>query len=77
MKETILKFQDVWKTYGQEKIESNALKGINFSLKKNSLNIILGPSGSGKTTLLNIASLLDTPSKGEVLIRGKKIFKFR
>lgn len=72
MKETILKFQNVWKTYGQENIESNALKGINFSLKNNSLNLILGPSGSGKTTLLNIASLLDTPSKGEVLIRGKK-----
>lgn len=72
MNDVILEFKDVWKTYGQEKIESNALKDINFSLKKGSLNLILGPSGSGKTTLLNIASLLDTPSKGEVLIRGKK-----
>lgn len=72
MNDVILKFKDVWKTYGQEKIESNALKDINFSLKKGSLNLILGPSGSGKTTLLNIASLLDTPSKGEVLIMGKK-----
>jgi len=71
MNTNILEFWDVWKTYGKEKTEINALKGINFSLKKNSVNLILGPSGSGKTTLLNIASLMDTPSKGMVKIKGR------
>ncbi len=69
MKDKILEFKEVWKTYGAEKVD--ALKGINFLFKKNSLNLILGPSGSGKTTLLNIASLIDTPTNGEVIIRGK------
>ena len=32
----------------------NALKGINFILKKGELLSVLGPSGCGKTTLLNI-----------------------
>lgn len=71
MNTNILEFRDVWKTYGKEKTEINALKGINFSLKKNSVNLILGPSGSGKTTLLNIASLMDTPLKGMVKIKGR------
>ncbi|MDI6723081.1 MAG: ABC transporter ATP-binding protein [Methanobacterium sp.] len=71
MNNIILEFRDVWKTYGKEKTRINALKGINYSLKKNSVNLILGPSGSGKTTLLNIASLIDTPSKGIVKIKGR------
>ena len=71
MNDAIIEFRDVWKTYGKEKTEINALKGINFSLKKNSVNLILGPSGSGKTTLLNIASLMDTPTKGMVKIKGR------
>lgn len=71
MKEIILELKDVWKTYGAENTELNALRGINLSLKKNSLNLIIGPSGSGKSTLLNIASLLDTPSKGKVTINGR------
>ncbi len=69
----ILEFKDVWKTYGRGKTESNALESINFSLEKNSLNLILGPSGSGKSTLLNIASLMDTPSQGKVFINGKNV----
>lgn len=32
-------------------IETNNLKNINVSLKKNAINLILGPSGSGKSSL--------------------------
>jgi len=70
MNNDILKFQEVWKTYGEDKTKITALKGINLELKKNSLNLILGPSGSGKTTLLNLASLLDTPTDGKIIING-------
>jgi ABC-type lipoprotein export system ATPase subunit len=70
MNNDILKFQEVGKTYGEDKTKITALKGINLELKKNSLNLILGPSGSGKTTLLNLASLLDTPTDGKIIING-------
>jgi putative ABC transport system ATP-binding protein len=71
MNNNILEFQEVWKTYGTQKRKVDALKEINLVLKKNSLNLILGPSGSGKTTFLNLASLLDTPTKGKITINGQ------
>ncbi len=74
MADYILEFQDVWKSYKDGKKELNALKGIDLALKKNSLNIILGPSGSGKTTLATLAGLLDTPTKGRILIKGRSTF---
>lgn len=68
MKDIKLEFRDVWKIYTEK---TEALKNINLSLKKNSLNLIIGPSGSGKSTLLNIASLLDVPTKGKIRVAGK------
>ncbi|MEN6290722.1 MAG: ABC transporter ATP-binding protein [Methanobacterium sp.] len=75
MNNDILKFKEVWKTYGADRTKITALKGINLELKKNSLNLILGPSGSGKTTILNLASLLNTPTNGEILINGQNTSK--
>lgn len=71
MNDVILEFHEVWKTYGATKPKLIALSGINLKLKKNSLNLILGPSGSGKTTILNLASLLDAPTNGKIIIDGQ------
>ena len=71
MDDVILEFQEVWKTYGATKPKLIALSGINLKLEKNSLNLILGPSGSGKTTILNLASLLDAPTNGKIIINGQ------
>lgn len=75
MNNNILEFKEVWKTYGDDKSKITALKGINLELKKGSLNLILGPSGSGKTTLLNLASLLDAPTNGAIIINGQDTSK--
>jgi tungstate transport system ATP-binding protein len=50
-----------------------ALKDINLSCEKGSIMAIIGPSGAGKTTLLRIINLLDDPTRGELIIDGKKI----
>ncbi|MFT4967963.1 MAG: ABC-type lipoprotein export system ATPase subunit [Candidatus Deianiraeaceae bacterium] len=51
------------------------LENINFSLEKGQSVAIIGASGTGKTTLLNIASLLDTPSSGEIHYINKPILQ--
>ncbi len=73
MNDTVLEFNQVWKTYkmGTEKVK--ALRGVDLIIKKGSFIAIMGPSGSGKSTLLHLAGILDTPTEGTVLMNGKNI----
>ena len=47
------------------------LNGIEISIQQGETFAIVGPSGSGKTTLLQIIGLLDSPTSGELYVRGK------
>jgi len=44
---------------------------INLSIGDNEFVAITGPSGSGKSSLLYLLGLLDLPTAGEVLLRGR------
>ena len=50
-----------------------ALKDINFNLKKGELLAVLGPSGCGKTTLLNMLAGFLNPTSGEASLGGNLI----
>jgi taurine transport system ATP-binding protein len=50
-----------------------ALKDINFTLKKGELLSVLGPSGCGKTTLLNMLAGFINPTSGTASLDGKVI----
>jgi lipoprotein-releasing system ATP-binding protein len=52
-----------------------ALNGVDVSLDEGEFASLVGQSGSGKSTLLNMLGLLDTPSEGEVIVRGKQTGK--
>jgi len=47
------------------------VRDINFAIRDNEFVAITGPSGSGKSSLLYLLGLLDLPTAGEVLIRGR------
>ncbi|UCH88834.1 MAG: ABC transporter ATP-binding protein [Thermoplasmata archaeon] len=66
----IIEATDLHKTYHTGKIQLEALKGVDLSVKAGEMVAIMGPSGCGKTTLLNCLSTLDVPSGGKVLIEG-------
>jgi putative ABC transport system ATP-binding protein len=70
-KTNVLEFKDVWKIYRMGGEEINALAGVNLTIKDGSFTSIMGPSGSGKSTLLHVAGILDMPTRGNLLMKGK------
>ena len=69
--EKILELKNIHKNFrlGEDDIE--VLNGIEISIQQGETFAIVGPSGSGKTTLLQIIGLLDSPTSGELYVRGK------
>ena len=70
---TIVKLDNIIKTYGQGNVAVQALKGVSLELAEGAFAAVAGPSGSGKSTMLNIISGLDRPTEGEVSLDGERL----
>ena len=72
MADEILKLEGVCKAYNVGlPIEVEVLHDIDLQLDHGEFLALIGPSGSGKSTLLNIVGLLDRPTSGRLLIKGR------
>lgn len=71
----ILSAKDLCKSYGSGENSVHALNHVSISVENGEFVAVIGTSGSGKSTLLNLLGGLDTPTSGEVLISGKKLFQ--
>lgn len=69
----MIKTIDLWKTYtiGAETI--HAVQGVSVEIERGEYVAIMGPSGSGKSTLMNLIGCLDTPTRGEYHLNGRKV----
>lgn len=73
--ETIIRTENLSKTYGSGEAAVKALKDVSISFEKGKMTAIIGASGSGKSTLLNIIGGLDTQAQGKVLLEDKELLK--
>jgi putative ABC transport system ATP-binding protein len=71
--DSLIRTDDLWKTYEMGSTEVHALQGVSFSIARNEYVAIMGPSGSGKSTLMNLIGCLDTPSKGQYWLNSKLV----
>ena len=66
--QSIIRVENLKRTFIVGSEEVHALKGLSFEIKKGEFVSIMGSSGSGKSTLLNILGCLDQPTSGEYYI---------
>lgn len=69
----IVQCANVFKTYEDEDLKVEVLKGLDFTVKAGEFVAIVGASGSGKTTLINLMALLDSATNGEISIDGQSL----
>ncbi len=74
--EQIIEIKDLWRKFFENTpAEVQALRGVNFRVKKGEFITIMGPSGSGKSTLLTIIGCMASATSGQVFIDGTEITK--
>lgn len=70
MQDNIIQTKNLTKTFTDGDKQTMVLKGVDMNIKRGEFVAIVGRSGAGKSTLLYQISLLDTPTKGEIIING-------
>lgn len=51
----------------------HVLQGIDVTIEKGEVVVVIGPSGSGKSTFLRCLNLLEQPTSGEIIFEGTNI----
>ena len=70
MEETIqLQVSGLVKRFGDETV----LDGIDLSVRKGEVVVVLGPSGCGKSTLLRCMNGLEKSDEGTILLDGEAV----
>ena len=67
--EAMISLRNLRVSYGEREI----LHGISFDVMRGETLVILGGSGSGKSTLLRTLVGLESPTSGEIWLKGKNI----
>src|ERR687892_1886179 len=69
----MLEIASLGKTYGTGPKATHAIGNVSFTVADREFVCVVGPSGCGKTTLLKCVAGLLRPSRGEVLLRGRRV----
>jgi lipoprotein-releasing system ATP-binding protein len=74
---TIIKAQNIKKSYKMGKTQLDVLRGVDLSVNKGQFVAVIGASGSGNSTLLHILGALDKPDSGSVHYQDQCLDRLR
>ena len=69
MSETVFEIRELVKQYPA----LTAVDHVSTTIKRGEVVFVVGPSGSGKSTFLRCLNMLETPTEGQILFKGKDI----
>jgi putative ABC transport system ATP-binding protein len=69
----LIALHNICKTFLSDEIETRALWNISLEIQAGEYVSICGPSGCGKSTLLSVLGLLDVPTQGSYLLKGRPV----
>ncbi len=55
--------------------DTEVLKGIDVTVNKGDIVVVIGPSGSGKSTFLRCLNCMEDPDSGSIVFNGVDIGK--
>lgn len=70
---SVIRAEGVTKVFGEGPTRVEALRGVDLTIGRGEVVLIMGPSGSGKTTLLSVLGALLSPTAGRVTIAGQNV----
>ena len=73
MESTLVRINELAKTFGEGEMRVEAVRGLDLELERGEIVLVMGPSGSGKTTFLSMLGGLLRTSDGEIWIDGTNI----
>jgi polar amino acid transport system ATP-binding protein len=65
----VVRLEGVHKSFG----DNHVLRGIDLTVARGEVLVVIGPSGSGKSTLLRCVNLLEPIQAGRVFLEGEEI----
>ena len=70
---SLVRLENIHKCFGDNLV----LKGLDLSVQREQVVVVIGPSGSGKSTLLRTINLLEEPTQGRVWFDGVDLTDIR
>ena len=68
----VLEAKNVHRRFDDGRNQVDVLRGLDLSVQQGEFVSVIGASGSGKSTLLHVLGGLDTPTQGEIFLKGQR-----
>ncbi|MGA1821019.1 MAG: ABC transporter ATP-binding protein [Thermoplasmatota archaeon] len=73
----VINLFNVHKVYMTGKVPVTAINDLTLGIRQGSFTALMGPSGCGKSTLLHMIGAVDTPTTGNVQVKGINLNQLR